>query len=91
MNLLYDLGTKRGPTSVATSPIFLGRLIGRADGPDRAITGLFTKEPLNSGKIEPAVQPPLSAFLSKKPRPFLKSTHNTGLSMGLTCHPLRGP
>jgi hypothetical protein len=50
----YDLGTKKGPTSVAMSPTFLGRPIGRADGPDRTITGLFTKEPLNSGKIDPA-------------------------------------
>jgi hypothetical protein len=55
--------TKRGPTSMATSPAFLGYPIGRADGLDRTITGLFAKESSNSGKIKPAVQPSLSSFL----------------------------
>jgi hypothetical protein len=87
----YDLGTKKGPTSVATSPTFLDRPIGRADGPDRAITGLFTKEPSNSGTIEPAVQPPLSAFLSKKPSTFFEIDLQYRPFNRVACHPLHGP
>ena len=67
---IYDSRNKRGPASVATSPAYPGRRIGRADGLDRPILGHFAKKSSSSGKIQPAVRPPLSEFLAKKPSTF---------------------
>ena len=55
---------------MATSLAVLGRSIGRPDGPDQTSPRHFAKKPLNSGKIEPAVRPPLSGFFIKKPSIF---------------------
>ena len=50
---------------VTTSPIFRGRSIGRADGPDRASRGRFTKNPFQFSKINPRSSRPLRFFFTK--------------------------
>jgi hypothetical protein len=50
----YDSCTKPRPTSVVTSRAVPGRRIGRANGPDRAFLGHFTKKKTsNFSKINP--------------------------------------
>jgi len=49
---------------VATSPVFRGHSIGRADGPDRASRGRFTKNPLSFRKSTRAPDV-LSEFFTK--------------------------
>ena len=58
-------GSKSWPARVATSPAFLGRSIGRADGPDRASRGLFSKKTSSFSRINPQYRPPLRFFFKK--------------------------
>ena len=52
---------------VATSSAFRGRSIGRADGPDRASRGRFTKNPFKFSEINPRSRRPLRIFYKKRP------------------------
>jgi len=84
---INDSHTKRRATSVATSLAVLGRSIGRPDGPDQTSPRHFAKKPLNSGKIEPAVCPPLLGFFYKKTLDLCtNSTRRPRLHMGLSAN-----
>ena len=76
---------------VATSPAFRGRSIGRADGPDRASRGRFTKNSFKFSEINPRSRRPLRFFYKKTSRIISKSTLSpdrmgTGLFAKKTSH-----
>jgi len=56
--------------SVATSPAFPGRPIGRANGLDLPFPGHFAKKILGLYRNQPAVQPLLLENFAKKPSTF---------------------
>jgi len=57
-------------TQRATSSAFRGRSIGRADGPDRASRGHFSKKPFYFSEINPRSRVPLRIFCKKLLRFF---------------------
>jgi hypothetical protein len=74
LNLLTsNRGCKLWPENVATSPANPGRQIGRADGPDRACFGHFSKKPSHFRRInlQSRPRPPSSQPPSGSPAPCL--------------------
>jgi len=67
---LYETCAQTVARQRATSPAFRCRSIGRADGPDRAIRGHFTKKPFNFSEINPRSRDPLRIFCKKHLRLF---------------------
>src|SRR6185437_3583314 len=76
----------------ATSLAFLGRRIGRADGPDLAFSGHFTQKSSNFLEIQPAVHPSLSKMFSNKPLKFSAiNTQSTTLPPATAARPMSRP
>ena len=67
---LYESCAQTAASQRATSRGFHGRWIGRADGPDQASCGHFSKKPLCFLEINPRSRGPLSIFFKKHLRLF---------------------
>ena len=67
---LYESCAQTAASQRATSRVFRGRSIGRADGLDRAIHCHFTKKPFYFSEINPRSRGPLRIFCKKHLRLF---------------------
>ena len=72
----YESYLQKLASQRATSRAFRGRSIRRADGPDRASRGHFSKQFFYFLKINPRSRGPLSIFCKKTPQIISKSTRS---------------